>query len=227
MVEPGEIQEIYCKFCKDDFTLQQSDFIAHLKSHIPGITITFENSEQTLNKRDTKSENSVSKVEINNDQKLSKINQNSISGDIKSTFTVQNSNSTLKYEKSQDKISVKTDKNLILICETCGQTFKRKKNLKAHKYRIHESMPQKCHLCQKILSNEMNLVRHIKDNHSQNKSLLCDFCGKAFNRRDNLRKHKQQIHEKTAKKHPCEICKKIFSQSCHLNRHLKNIHGKN
>ena len=78
---------------------------------------------------------------------------------------------------------------------------------------------------QKVSSNEMNLVRHIKDNH-QNQSLLCDFCGKAFNRKDNLRKHMQQIHEKTAKKHPCEICKKIFSQSCHLNRHLKNIHGK-
>ena len=155
MVEPGEIQELYCKFCKSDFTLQQSDFIAHLKSHIPGITITFENSEKTLKKSDTISANSASKVEISNDQfqTFSKLNEDSTSSykkstskTLKSTSTVQNSNSKLIFEKLQTKSYVKTDKNLTLICETCGHSFNRKKNLKAHKYRIHESVPKNCHL---------------------------------------------------------------------------------
>ena len=57
------------------------------------------------------------------------------------------------------------------------------------------------------------------------KSEICNICNKAFDRKSNLRKHMETIHE-GKRPHLCTICGADFSQQQHLKRHIESIHRK-
>ena len=78
-----------------------------------------------------------------------------------------------------------------LECEECGKYFKTKGTLVQHKARIHSDvMPYKCSKCDKRFKDQGSCRRHEandsvhirNENIKQNPSLLCNICGKEFDR---------------------------------------------
>lgn len=58
--------------------------------------------------------------------------------------------------------------------------------------------------------------------HNDENAMVCDLCGKKFNRKTRLTEHLVYIHLK--KKMPeCNMCKKQFMRKEDLNRHLVSI----
>lgn len=51
---------------------------------------------------------------------------------------------------------------------------------------------------------------------------LCHVCLKKFSRKDSLKRHVENVHDK--KTFPCPSCKKVFKRKTCLNVHVKNIH---
>ena len=58
--------------------------------------------------------------------------------------------------------------------------------------------------------------------HSNDRSVTCDYCGLAFARNHGLKTHVETIH--LNKKFKCEFCKKEFTQSGSLKRHIETVH---
>ena len=54
-------------------------------------------------------------------------------------------------------------------------------------------------------------------------SLLCDVCGKAFTRSDNLNQHKKNVHGHGTKL-SCRICMKEFNRNSNLLKHQRQVH---
>ena len=72
------------------------------------------------------------------------------------------------------------------------------------------------------------VVRH-QDNHQASK-FNCKICGKQFTRKDKLREHGHEVHDKIevkvrTKSISCTECGKTFTQSKHLSRHKASAHG--
>lgn len=81
-----------------------------------------------------------------------------------------------------------------------------------------------CDICGKRFSRKFNLNTHIKCVHSDEKDYVCSFCKRAFNHSSNLRKHIKTVHG-TEKRLPCPLCKKPFKHADALSNHIKVIHG--
>ena len=56
----------------------------------------------------------------------------------------------------------------------------------------------------------------------------CDICSKTFSRSRDLKRHREQVHEKK-RNHQCGICHKTFARKQHKEWHLKtcsrNVQG--
>lgn len=55
------------------------------------------------------------------------------------------------------------------------------------------------------------------ENYTKNYSHICEICGKAFSKKDHVRRHKL-VHT-GERPYICEICGTTFSHKSHLNRH--------
>ena len=80
-------------------------------------------------------------------------------------------------------------------CSSCGKTFKTKERLKAHEKRHSGLKPFECNLCHHCFPDKGGLSKHIKTVHCKVKKFVCDICGKATSRADNLRVH-MKVHFK-------------------------------
>ena len=58
-----------------------------------------------------------------------------------------------------------------------------------------------------------------------NKSIQCQECGKSFNQKGNLKRHKDTIHL-GLKKFCCEFCQKEFSKKDNMMHHISKLHDK-
>ena len=74
------------------------------------------------------------------------------------------------------------------------------------------------------------LSRHIRSEHVDinstqkvKKNLKCDYCGKSFSLKAQLKTHIHTVHE-GYKKYECESCLKSFSQKGHLKKHIRSVH---
>uniref|UniRef100_A0A8B9WY10 C2H2-type domain-containing protein n=1 Tax=Bos mutus grunniens TaxID=30521 RepID=A0A8B9WY10_BOSMU len=86
-------------------------------------------------------------------------------------------------------------------CDTCGQTFANRCNLKGHQRHVHSS------------------ERHFP----------CELCGKKFKRKKDVKRHVVQVHEGGGERHQCQQCGKGLSSKTalrlHERRHRHKPHG--
>ncbi|KAK9519830.1 hypothetical protein VZT92_022535 [Zoarces viviparus] len=88
-------------------------------------------------------------------------------------------------------------------CEICGKTFGHGVSLEQHKAvhsqersfdcKICGEKPHKCQVCGKAFSQSSNLITHSRK-HTGYKPFGCDLCGKGFQRKVDLRRHKETQH---------------------------------
>lgn len=79
-----------------------------------------------------------------------------------------------------------------------------------------------CPHCDKLLSCQRVLKRHITLRHLKNGRFECPKCSKRFFQRMELDMH-MLVHT-NERKHTCGLCAKGFKQSAHLSQHMKVVH---
>ena len=80
-------------------------------------------------------------------------------------------------------------------CSVCNKAFKTKERCKAHEKRHSGLKPFVCAQCNHCFPDKGGLQKHLKTVHAAVKKFVCDICGKATSRADNLRVH-MKVHAK-------------------------------
>ncbi|XP_066925361.1 zinc finger imprinted 3-like [Clytia hemisphaerica] len=74
--------------------------------------------------------------------------------------------------------------------------------------------------CDKSNQQKASSLKNKKDKHFK-----CTECGTLFTRRNDMKKHMNNLHL-GIKPHKCETCPKSFAHKGDLNRHTNEVHGK-
>jgi len=114
-------------------------------------------------------------------------------------------------------------------CPECGETFARWRLVSLHLWKSHaiDMELYSCTLCDYKSSKSELLKFHI-NTHSDDRSFLCDMCGKGFKNMKQLRNHKE-LHSADLSIRPhysCDVCGKSLSNSRLLRAHKNAIHLK-
>ncbi|KAE8746199.1 hypothetical protein FOCC_FOCC007071 [Frankliniella occidentalis] len=113
-------------------------------------------------------------------------------------------------------------------CGTCGRTFSRNDSLAHHKT-IHTGQTR-CPVCGVLFTRKYTMKCHlftahgIKRNENNKRKVhpvYCDICGKGFQIRDSLYKHRSVHRGATT----CPICQAVLNRKGYLRRHLATVHG--
>lgn len=88
-----------------------------------------------------------------------------------------------------------TEESVQYICDTCGNSYSSKSNLRRHTKSHSETNEQRCERCGKTFTSSYNLARHRKTHepHTSPKLYPCG-CGKSF-----LYQFSLKIHSKACK----------------------------
>lgn len=113
-------------------------------------------------------------------------------------------------------------------CNDCNKIFKGKHSLIAHIQAMHNVSEKgiiKCHLCDKIYTNNRNLKRHIEMYHGEKGEFRCDVCPKVYTSNQSLRRHIKTRHYTTDNaEYTCEYCNKTISGKENFYSHLSFFH---
>ncbi|XP_042297783.1 GDNF-inducible zinc finger protein 1 [Sceloporus undulatus] len=139
-------------------------------------------------------------------------------------FTCSTCEREFLYEKSflkHIKHSHGIAAEIIYCCETCGQTFANRCNLKSHQRHVHSSERHfPCELCGKKFKRKKDVKRHILQVHEGGRERHhCLQCGKGLSSKTALR-----LHERTHtgdKPYGCTECEAKFSQPSALKTHMR------
>ncbi|XP_012266867.2 zinc finger protein 420-like isoform X1 [Athalia rosae] len=108
-------------------------------------------------------------------------------------------------------------------CCLCKLMFDRMSQLDRHRRSVHhQERSQICQICGKGFYSQTDLKTHLNIHLGTNRC-ICEVCGRKFNHVSNLTRH-SRIHS-GAKPYPCSICGKRFTQINTLVRH-KAIHNR-
>ena len=112
-------------------------------------------------------------------------------------------------------------------CEDCGKICQRARDLQDHVNSVHLGLKDfHCGVpgCQESFPIESSLKRHIRRVHQNLKPFECPDCHIPFSTQNQMRVHKEGVHDGI--RHFCafEGCIKNYSDPSNLNRHVKSKH---
>ncbi|CAO2578441.1 GDNF-inducible zinc finger protein 1 [Lemmus lemmus] len=165
-----------------------------------------------------KLEESLQKVEGEKEEEEGK------DGEKRSNFQCKVCEKAFLYEKSflkhiRHHHGVATE--VVYRCDTCGQTFANRCNLKSHQRHVHSSERHfPCELCAKKFKRKKDVKRHVLQVHEGGgERHRCDLCGKGLSSKTSLR-----MHERTHtgdRPYGCTKCEAKFSQPSALKTHMR------
>jgi len=125
----------------------------------------------------------------------------------------------------------KENGHLVLFdCDMCDKKFKTKSIAQMHKLRIHSTvMPFKCGKCEKRFKDQGSCRRHEAndsvhirlENMKLNPNLICNVCGKEFDRSRRWCLDQHLLTHLANKKFPCDFCGQFYRQKGYLLTHMK------
>ncbi|XP_037037812.1 zinc finger protein 501-like [Bradysia coprophila] len=114
-------------------------------------------------------------------------------------------------------------------CDTCGELFRRKRDLKRHIKEAHQSKIVRekswiCESCGKNFCSQFALKYHISGTHvdTVDKNYSCDLCDFKCRQARYLVSH--TLKHTGAKPHRCKECGQAFGFQGSLNRHIQAVH---
>ena len=204
-----------CSLC-GEFVLDPQTHFSHVHSDIKAQEISFAVYEK-------KYEAGIEMADTSTDQESASPGKK---GKLRTTCTICNK-SVLNIEKH-----MKTrHENKLFPCEKCNKKFTSEKKLEIHKCpldpevmaeRERENLEQvQCNVCQEMVG-KLDLNKHIKDNHTEEKSFPCSLCPAVFKDNRGLKFHSEK-HSGNVEK--CPICDRVFQGKMLLKRHIKRTHN--
>ncbi|XP_070505290.1 zinc finger protein 91-like [Chironomus tepperi] len=122
------------------------------------------------------------------------------------------------------------DKGRAFECTICGMIFESRsqvnRHMKIHKkavkkpYVPRKAEPRECPICEKTV---MNLSKHNRFVHMNQRNFNCDFCDKKFGKKSGLDRHVLTVHKKE-KNFNCEECGKAFGEKGQMTKHIQLVH---
>ena len=108
------------------------------------------------------------------------------------------------------------------VCDECGHEFKKKKDLRTHKYQAHKIDVRRCEFCFNEYKNQTKLKQHLRLVHGPSNEERCDLCNKTFKNMTRLKHHHMDVHlvEPTI----CPDCGKTFKNKWLMRKHQRYLH---
>ncbi|KAM7349713.1 transcription factor grauzone-like [Cochliomyia hominivorax] len=106
-------------------------------------------------------------------------------------------------------------------CSICHTWLKNESSLRLHRF-THEENPTPCDVCGKMFNTKRRLYRHKVYWHTMDTSLQCTFCDKVFREKRNLDEH-MAIHT-GVQLYTCPHCGKDSRSKSNMYVHIKRIH---
>ncbi|XP_065085410.1 transcription factor grauzone-like isoform X2 [Ochlerotatus camptorhynchus] len=112
-------------------------------------------------------------------------------------------------------------------CERCDKSFVMEYKYKRH-MQDHEdwdSQSCKCEHCGKIYKSRHILKNHIKLNHTDPTSYICDICAKGFHLKSLFLQHKMEHEAPAELKVQCQVCSRWLKNRESWRRHMHQHRG--
>jgi len=107
-------------------------------------------------------------------------------------------------------------------CDECEKEFKKKKDLRGHKYAAHKIDVKMCEFCFNEYKNQTALKQHLRLVHGPEQQVSCEICFKTFKNITRLKHHHIDVHK--IENSACPDCGKSFKNKFLMKKHLRYLH---
>ncbi|XP_076970603.1 GDNF-inducible zinc finger protein 1 isoform X2 [Tamandua tetradactyla] len=94
-----------------------------------------------------------------------------------------------------------------------------------HRHGVAAEVVYRCDTCGQTFANRCNLKGHQRHVHSSERHFPCELCGKKFKRKKDVKRHVLQVHEGGGERHHCQQCGKGLSSKTALRLHERTHTG--